>query len=249
MVLVRTGVLCELPCPPALGAIRPSLVEDRASCFCVGTCTRRGHSGFRLRRRLPFTGGSECPTPPRWTLSHNRRCTLSVAFEHRRERGEYRPIRFNRRGRKRGGERASNSSGRCLPSLLASSTLAEEGGLAPSITAKIVFDPVLTSPHRIGGGIRFLRQLSGTPDDCGCDRAGSLMQLRPSNEGVVCLCIHSLLPALSETESVGVRKRKRTEEKKYTINADSQSDYSVALAGPIYEVSHSRCICSVGSTR
>jgi hypothetical protein len=47
--------VCELPCPTALGASRPSLGEDRASCFYVGTCTRRGHSGSRLRRRRPFT--------------------------------------------------------------------------------------------------------------------------------------------------------------------------------------------------
>ena len=29
----------ELPCPTALGATRPSLVEERASCFCVGIYT------------------------------------------------------------------------------------------------------------------------------------------------------------------------------------------------------------------
>jgi len=56
----------ELPCPTALGAPRSSLGEDRASCFHVGTCPRRGHSGSRLRRRFPFTGSSECHTPTRW---------------------------------------------------------------------------------------------------------------------------------------------------------------------------------------
>ncbi len=63
----------------------------------------------------------------------------------------------------------------------------------------------------------FLRQLSVTADNYGCDRAGSLMQLRPSNEGVVwCgvvfLCIRSLLPALIESESValtGVQSREQ----------------------------------------
>ena len=68
----------ELPHPTALGATRPSLVEGGASCFCVGPCTRRGHSGSRLRRRFPLTGGSECPTPTDWTLGHNRRRTLFV---------------------------------------------------------------------------------------------------------------------------------------------------------------------------
>ena len=128
----------ELPCPTALGATRPSLVEDRASCFCVGTCRNRSHSGSRLRRRFPFTGGSECPTPTGWTLGHNRRCALLVALEHRRRRGEHRTTPFDRVGSKYDGERANNSCGRCIPSLLASSTLAEEGGLAPSFTAKTV---------------------------------------------------------------------------------------------------------------
>ena len=72
-----TPTVSELPCPTALGATRPSLVEDRASCFCVGTCIQRGHSSSRLHRRLPFTGGSKCPTPTRWTLSHNRQCALT----------------------------------------------------------------------------------------------------------------------------------------------------------------------------
>jgi hypothetical protein len=90
----------ELPRPTALGPARPSLVEVGASCFCVGACIRRGHSGSRLRRRLPFTGGLECPTPTGWTLDHNRRCTLLVAFEQRRRRGEHRTFRFDHRGRK-----------------------------------------------------------------------------------------------------------------------------------------------------
>jgi len=186
----------ELPCPTALGATRPSLVEDRVvrkseifgitrifdsrttSCFGVETCTRRGHSvdeslcdsfahqnakrsgdGSRLRRRLPFTGGSECPTPTEWTLSHNRQCALLVVvrkthrvfrddetaspfrttLEHCRRRGEYRTTFLDRKSSKCGGHCANNSCGRCIPSLLAPSlrsVLAEEGGLAPSITAK-----------------------------------------------------------------------------------------------------------------
>jgi len=64
--------LSELPHPTALGATRPSLVAGGASCFCVGTCTRRGHSGSRLRRRRPVTGGSECPTPTKSTLGATR---------------------------------------------------------------------------------------------------------------------------------------------------------------------------------
>jgi hypothetical protein len=118
----------ELPHPTALGAARPSLVEGGASCFCVGACIRGGHSGSRLRRRLPFTGGSECPTPTGWTLGHNRRCALLVALEHRRKRGEHRTPPFDRRDSKRGGDSAKNSCGRCISSLLAS--LAEEGGLS-----------------------------------------------------------------------------------------------------------------------
>jgi len=123
----------ELPHPTALGATRPWLVEGGASCFCVSTCIQRGHSGSRLRRRLPFTGGLECPTPTRWTLDHNRQCALLVALEHRRRCGEHRTTSFGRSGSKRGGERVCEPCGRCIPSLLASSTLAEEGGLAPSI--------------------------------------------------------------------------------------------------------------------
>ena len=124
----------ELPHPTALGAARPSLVEGGASCFCVGACIQCGHSGSRLRRRLPFTGGSECPTPTGWTLGHNRRCALLVALEHRWRRGKHRTTPFDRGGSKRGGDGGRNSCGRCIPSLLAS--LAEEGGLAPSISAK-----------------------------------------------------------------------------------------------------------------
>ncbi|MFC7114435.1 potassium channel family protein [Natronoarchaeum sp. GCM10025703] len=105
----------ELPCPTALGATRPSLVEGRASCFCVGIYTQRGHRDSRLRRRFPFRGGSECPTPTESTLGHNRRCTLFVAFEQRQKRGEHLTTSFDRRGSKRGGERASNSCGRCIP--------------------------------------------------------------------------------------------------------------------------------------
>jgi hypothetical protein len=88
----------ELPHPTALGATRSSLVEGGASCFCVGTCIRRGHSGSRLRRRLPFTGGSECPTPTEWTLGHNRRCAFLVALEHHRRRGERLTTPLDRRG-------------------------------------------------------------------------------------------------------------------------------------------------------
>ena len=126
---------CELPRPTALGPTRPSLVAVGASCFCVGTCIRRGHSGSRLRRRFPFTGGSECPTPTASTLGHNRRCTLLVAFEQRRTRGECLTTLFDRRGSKAMPYNGSeDDDGRCIPSLLAPSALAEEGGLAPCTT-------------------------------------------------------------------------------------------------------------------
>jgi hypothetical protein len=90
----------ELPHPTALGATRPSLVEGGASCFCVGTCIRGGHSGSRLRGRLPFTGGSECPTPTGWTLGHNRHCALLVALEQCRRRGERHTTTFDHVGSK-----------------------------------------------------------------------------------------------------------------------------------------------------
>ena len=106
---------CELPHPTALGPGRPSLVAGGASCFRVGTCIRPGHSGSRLRRRLPFTGGSECPTPTDWTPTHNRRCALSVALEHRRRRGEHRTTPFDRRGSKCGGERVCEPCGAVSP--------------------------------------------------------------------------------------------------------------------------------------
>ncbi len=41
------GWPCELPHPARPGG----LAERGASCFCVGACIRRGHSGSRLRRR------------------------------------------------------------------------------------------------------------------------------------------------------------------------------------------------------
>jgi hypothetical protein len=90
----------ELPHPTALGATRPSVVEGGASCFCVGTCIRGGHSGSRLHRRLPFTGGSECPTPTGLTLGHNRHCALLVALEQCRRRGERHTTTFDHVGSK-----------------------------------------------------------------------------------------------------------------------------------------------------
>ena len=91
----------------ALTRAKPSFAHQRSSI---------SGDGSRLRRRFPFTGGSECPTPTGWTLSHNRRCALLVVLEHRRRRGEHRTTLFDRRGSNRGGERASNSCGRCIPS-------------------------------------------------------------------------------------------------------------------------------------
>ena len=131
--LVALKADVNYPTLPRSGLLAPRLLGGGASCFCVRTCIQRGHSGSRLRRRLPFTGGLECPTPPRWTLDHNRQCALLVALEHRRRCGEYRTTSFGRSGSKRGGERVCEPCGRCIPSLLASSTLAEEWGLAPSI--------------------------------------------------------------------------------------------------------------------
>ena len=110
-VLLKVSALCagddlsrrELPRPTVFGPTRPSLVEVGVLWFCVGACIRRGHSvhetqasrathqntkrsedGSRLRRRLPFTGGSECPTPTESTLDHNRRCTLFIIVRGRR---------------------------------------------------------------------------------------------------------------------------------------------------------------------
>ena len=129
---------CELPHPPALGAPGSSLVGGGASWFCVGMCIRRGHSGSGLPRRFPFTGGSECPTPPGWTLNHNRRCALRVALEHHRRRGEHRTTLFVRRGSNCGGDRVCEPCGRCLPSLLRSlrSLRGERGRNALTAEAK-----------------------------------------------------------------------------------------------------------------
>jgi hypothetical protein len=124
----------ELPPLPRWGLLAPRLLRG-ASWFCVGTCIRRGHSGSRLRRRHPFTGGSECPTPTDSTLGPRIRRTHLVAFERRTRCGEHRTTPFDRAGSTYSGERASNPCGRCTPSLLAASPLAQEGGLAPSITA------------------------------------------------------------------------------------------------------------------
>ena len=109
---------CELLRPTALGPARPSLVAVGASCFCVGPCIRRGHSGSRLRRRRPFTGGSECPTPTSWTLGPTRRCALLVALEHRRRCGEHRTTLYNGGGSKPAESCANSLCGRCIPSLL-----------------------------------------------------------------------------------------------------------------------------------
>jgi hypothetical protein len=137
MNIRRTG--SELLRPTAFGPTRPSLVEVGASCFCVGTCRNRFHSvhksealvrsirtvgsedGSRLRRRFPFTGGSECPTPTGWTLSHHVRCTLVVAFEHRTHCSECLTTSFDCRGSKAMACSESNQRRRCLPSLLARS--------------------------------------------------------------------------------------------------------------------------------
>ena len=157
----------ELPRPTAFGPTRPSLVEVGASCFCVGTCIRRGHSGSRLRRRFPFTGGSECPTPTESTLCHDQRYTLFVAFEHRRKRGEYLTSSFDCRSSKHSGERARKLCGRCIPSLLAPSVLADEGGVAPSIKAKI---QSLTGTSSDGSPLQDERESPARDDTCAGDR-------------------------------------------------------------------------------
>jgi hypothetical protein len=127
----------ELPRPTALGPTRPSLVEVGASCFCVGTCIRGGHSGSRLRRRFPFTGGSECPTPTGWTLDHNRLCALLVALEHRRRRGEHRTTLSDHRSSKPVEVYGNNRRRRCIPTLLRSLRSLRGGrGLSACIPGK-----------------------------------------------------------------------------------------------------------------
>ncbi len=112
---------CELPHPTALGATRPSLVEGGASCFPVALFyPTEGHRERRLHRRLLFTSGSECPTPTESTLSHNRRCTLLVAFKHRRRRGEHLTTWFDRLGGKSVELDEKQRGRRCIPSLLCS---------------------------------------------------------------------------------------------------------------------------------
>jgi hypothetical protein len=106
--------------PTALGATRPSLVAEGASCFCVRTCRNKSHSGSRLRRRFPLPGGSECPTPTESTLGHNRRCTLFVTFDHRRKRGEHLTTSSDHKGSTAMPYSGSETDdGRCIPSLLA----------------------------------------------------------------------------------------------------------------------------------
>jgi len=133
--MIRPTHLSELPRATALEPTRTSLVAVGASWFCVRTCIRRGHSGSRLRRLFPFTGGSECPTPPASTHDYNHRCTLCVAFEQRRTRDEHRTTIFDRRGSNvtpySGTE---DDDGRCIPSVLGPSALAEERAVAPSTT-------------------------------------------------------------------------------------------------------------------
>ncbi len=150
----------ELP-RPTPSALRASVLEVGASCFCVGTCTRRtdGRSGSRLRRRFPRWVVRSVPLLPGATLGPNRRCTLLVvvrkarsAFrddetaspvrttcEHRRKRGERLTTAFDRAGSKDTADSESELCGRCIPSLLAPpvrSALAEEGGLSASIQLK-----------------------------------------------------------------------------------------------------------------
>lgn len=138
----RFWTACELLRPTGLGPTRHWLVAVGASRFCVGNSTRR-HSGPRIRRRLPFTSGSECPTPVGWTLGHNRRRALRVASEHRRRRGEHRPLHFDGRGKAwRGRER--NSYGRCIPSLLRL-LRSLRGGRGSAITAHAIRR--FASPH------------------------------------------------------------------------------------------------------
>jgi hypothetical protein len=125
------------PTLPRSGLTRPSLVEGGASCFCVGTCIRGGHSGSRLHGRLPFTGGSECPTPTGWTLGHNRHCALLVALEQCRRRGERHTTTFDHVGSKAWPRSESSPMTALYPPyrapcpLARTAVLLEGGGLAP----------------------------------------------------------------------------------------------------------------------
>lgn len=85
----------ELPRLTALWSTRPS-IEVGVSVFASGLAP--GGTGPRLRSRLPFTSGSESPTPTRWTLDYNRRCAILVVLEHRRWCGEHRTTPFDGRG-------------------------------------------------------------------------------------------------------------------------------------------------------
>ena len=127
---------CELLRPTVLGPLQPLLVENGAFWFCVGRCRNRSHSGSRLHRRFPFIGGSECPAPPESPLGHNRRCTRVVACEQRWKRGEHRLAAVDREG-KDTDSHGIKTCGRYIPSLLAFSMLAAEGGVAPSNTSKL----------------------------------------------------------------------------------------------------------------
>ena len=137
--------------------IRPfTFVEVGASCFWARTCMKRSHSvhksealvrpirtdgsedGFRLRRRCPFTGGSECPTPTGWTLDCRDRCTLFVAFEQRMQWSECLTIPFDCRDSKAMADSESNQRRRAYPLPTRSlRSLLEERGLPACNSANV----------------------------------------------------------------------------------------------------------------
>jgi hypothetical protein len=85
----------------AFGPTQASVIEVGFTCFCVETCRNHFYSvhensdivrpirtdsseeGSRLRRQLPVTGGSECPTPTGWTLNYYVRRIRVLVFKQR----------------------------------------------------------------------------------------------------------------------------------------------------------------------
>ncbi len=152
--LPRSGLLGPRLLRSGLPVSVSELASDVDTAFTrrkrlVSPPERGSGDGSRLRRRFPSTGGSECPAPTGSTLSRNRRCTLLVAFEQRRKRGEHLTVFFDRRGTKAMLYSGSETDdGRCIPSLPAPSAPAEEGGLAPC-TAEAKLREALESYGRL----------------------------------------------------------------------------------------------------
>jgi hypothetical protein len=107
-----------------------------------------------------------------------------TTFEHRRKRGEHLTTSFDRRGSKDADSHENKRCGRCILSLLAS--LPEEGGLAPSITAKSTRNPLSNRSQLIGSHYGRKHTKSTLPNAPGSSRgwlrADEMYSLRRSGQ-------------------------------------------------------------------